>query len=65
MSGIKLIVCITEGIATIDMLEAKVKCDELGVGPDWPELPRRDWRAQGIMPGHSLRQAAGTVSPAP
>ena len=26
-SGIKLIVCITEGIPTLDMLEAKVKCD--------------------------------------
>ena len=29
--GIKLIVCITEGIPTLDMLAAKVKCDELGV----------------------------------
>ncbi len=29
--GIKLIVCITEGIPTLDMLDAKVKCDELGV----------------------------------
>src|SRR5690606_26052802 len=28
--GIKLIVCITEGIPTLDMLDAKVKCDELG-----------------------------------
>jgi len=26
-SGIKLIVCITEGIPTLDMLEVKVKCD--------------------------------------
>ena len=30
-SGVKLIVCITEGIPTIDMLQCKVKCDELGV----------------------------------
>jgi succinyl-CoA synthetase alpha subunit len=30
-SGIKLIVCITEGVPTLDMLDAKVKCDELGV----------------------------------
>ena len=37
--GVKLIVCITEGIPTLDMLEAKVKCDELGVrliGPNCP-----------------------------
>ena len=37
--GIKLIVCITEGIPTLDMLDAKVKCDELGVvliGPNCP-----------------------------
>jgi len=30
-SGVKLIVCITEGIPTLDMLDCKVKCDELGV----------------------------------
>ncbi len=35
-AGIKLVVCITEGIPTLDMLEAKVKCDELGVAPDRP-----------------------------
>jgi acyl-CoA synthetase (NDP forming) len=37
--GVKLVVCITEGIPTLDMLEAKVKCDELGVrlvGPNCP-----------------------------
>ena len=28
-AGIKLIVCITEGIPTLDMLQCKVKCDEL------------------------------------
>ena len=27
-SGIELIVCITEGIPTLDMLETKVKCDD-------------------------------------
>lgn len=38
-AGIKLIVCITEGIPTLDMLTVKVKCDELGVrliGPNCP-----------------------------
>ena len=38
--GIKLIVCITEGIPTIDMLEAKVKCGELGEGLIGRECPR-------------------------
>ena len=38
-SGVALIVCITEGIPTLDMLDAKVRCDELGVrliGPNCP-----------------------------
>ncbi len=28
-SGIELIVCITEGIPTLDMIEVKTRCDEL------------------------------------
>lgn len=42
--GIRLIVCITEGIPTLDMLEVKVKCDELGVrliGPNCPGVITR------------------------
>jgi len=38
-AGIKLIVTITEGIPTLDMLEVKVICDQLGVrlvGPNCP-----------------------------
>ena len=38
-SGLKLVVCITEGIPTQDMLECKVVCDTLGVcliGPNCP-----------------------------
>lgn len=41
--GIRLIVCITEGIPTLDMLEVKVKCDELGVRLIGPNCPRRDY----------------------
>ena len=40
-SGISLIICITEGIPTIDMLEVKVRCDNLGVrliGPNCPGI---------------------------
>ncbi|MFI0472774.1 succinate--CoA ligase subunit alpha [Halomonas sp. HMF6819] len=54
-AGIKLIVCITEGIATLDMLDAKVKCDELGVrliGPNCPGVITPGETKIGIMPGH-------------
>ncbi|SHF01319.1 succinyl-CoA synthetase (ADP-forming) alpha subunit [Modicisalibacter ilicicola DSM 19980] len=54
-AGIKLIVCITEGIPTLDMLDAKVKCDELGVrliGPNCPGVITPDECKIGIMPGH-------------
>jgi len=55
-AGIKLIVCITEGIPTLDMLEAKVKCDELGVrliGPNCPGVITPGECKIGIMPGHA------------
>ncbi len=54
-AGIKLIVCITEGIPTLDMLAAKVKCDELGVvliGPNCPGVITPGACKIGIMPGH-------------
>lgn len=40
-AGIKLIITITEGIPTLDMLTVKVKLDEAGVrmiGPNCPAL---------------------------
>jgi len=52
-SGIQLIVCITEGIPTLDMLDAKVKCDELGVrliGPNCPGVITPGECKIGIMP---------------
>jgi len=65
-SGIKLIVCITEGIPTLDMLEAKVKCDELGVrliGPNCPGVITPGECKIGIMPGHiHLPGKVGIVS---
>ncbi|MGI9273703.1 MAG: succinate--CoA ligase subunit alpha [Endozoicomonas sp.] len=54
-AGIKLIVCITEGIPTLDMLECKVRCDELGVqliGPNCPGVITPGECKIGIMPGH-------------
>lgn len=64
--GVKLIVCITEGIPTLDMLEAKVKCDELGVqliGPNCPGVITPGESKIGIMPGHiHLPGKVGIVS---
>ena len=54
-AGIRLIVCITEGIPTLDMLDVKVKCDELGVqliGPNCPGVITPGESKIGIMPGH-------------
>ena len=52
-AGIELIVCITEGVPTLDMLEVKVKCNELGVrliGPNCPGVITPGECKIGIMP---------------
>jgi succinyl-CoA synthetase alpha subunit len=54
-AGINLIVCITEGIPTLDMLVVKRRCDELGVrliGPNCPGVITPGESKIGIMPGH-------------
>ena len=65
-AGVRLIVCITEGIPTLDMLVCKVKCDELGVrliGPNCPGVITPGECKIGIMPGHIHRPGrVGVVS---
>ena len=53
-AGIKLIICITEGVPTLDMLEVKKKVDELGVrliGPNCPGVITPGEAKLGKMPG--------------
>ncbi len=54
-AGIKLIVCITEGIPVLDMLEVKVVVDCLGarlIGPNCPGVITPGESKIGIMPGY-------------
>ena len=54
-AGIELIVCITDGIPTVDMIEVKVKLDQQNVrmiGPNCPGVITPGESKIGIMPGH-------------
>jgi succinyl-CoA synthetase alpha subunit len=65
-AGVQIIVCITEGVPTGDMLKAKVACDNAGVvliGPNCPGVITPDECKIGIMPGHIHKKGkVGIVS---
>ncbi|MEM8498842.1 MAG: succinate--CoA ligase subunit alpha [Pseudomonadota bacterium] len=65
-AGLELVVCITEGIPTLDMLEAKIVCDRKGVtliGPNCPGVITPGECKIGIMPGEiHLPGKVGIVS---
>ncbi len=65
-SGVSLVVCITEGVPTLDMLEAKIAADQNGIrliGPNCPGIITPGECKIGIMPG-SIHNAGkvGVVS---
>lgn len=65
-AGIKLIVCITEGIPTLDMLQVKIVADSAGariIGPNCPGIITPGECKIGIMPGDiHLPGKVGVVS---
>ena len=65
-AGIELIVTITEGIPTLDMVDVKTKLNETGVrmiGPNCPGVITPGETKIGIMPGHiHLPGKVGIVS---
>ena len=65
-AGIDLIVCITEGIPILDMVEVKMICDDLGsrlVGPNCPGVITPGESKMGIMPGNiHLPGKVGVIS---
>ena len=65
-AGIKLIVTITEGIPTLDLLQVKLRLEEAGaamIGPNCPGIITPDECKIGIMPGHIHKKGkVGIVS---
>ncbi len=65
-AGLELVVCITEGVPALDMLQAKIIADEAGVrliGPNCPGIITPGECKIGIMPG-AIHQAGrvGVIS---
>ncbi len=65
-AGIKLVVCITEGLPVLDMLKAVSYLDKKGtklIGPNCPGVISPGKSKVGILPGHIFREGnIGVVS---
>ncbi len=65
-AGIKVIICITEGIPTADMVKVKAYIDQLDctlIGPNCPGVITPDEAKVGIMPGFIFKKGkVGIVS---
>ena len=65
-AGIELIICITEGIPVLDMVNVKAKLDKSGsrlIGPNCPGLLTPEECKIGIMPGSIFKKGSvGVVS---
>ena len=65
-AGIKLIICITEGVPTLDMLDVKKYVDNIGtrlIGPNCPCVITPGEAKLGIMPGNiHLPGSIGIIS---
>ena len=65
-AGVELVVCITEGIPTLDMLQVKIVADSAGatlIGPNCPGIITPGECKIGIMPGAIHRKGkVGVVS---
>jgi len=65
-SGIKIIVCITEGIPVLDMVKVKRVIEKEGViliGPNCPGIITPEASKIGIMPGHIFKRGSiGIIS---
>ncbi len=65
-AGISLIVCITEGVPTLDVITAKRYCDLKGaslIGPNCPGLISPGKSLIGIMPGNIFNEGStGVIS---